>query len=102
MASPSPKKSLSVRLDNESKPSIHAKVLENSYKSVENFFFLSNILSFPGQPQSLQWLHIGRQKKRRSKDVSNKSYIFFNARHEYTNSVNNIQVIFSVERREIG
>jgi hypothetical protein len=48
MASPSPKKSLSVRLDNESKPSIHAKVGENSYKSVANFFFsIKHFIVFP-------------------------------------------------------
>ena len=68
----------------------------------QTFFFHQTFYRFPGQPQWLQRLHIGRQKKRRSKDVSNKSYLFFTARHEYTNSVNNIQVIFSVERREIG
>jgi hypothetical protein len=48
MASPSPKKSLSVRLDNESKPSIHAKVGENSYKSVANLFFsIKHFIVFP-------------------------------------------------------
>lgn len=48
-ASPSPKKSLSVRLDRDKRPSIHAKVSENTYKSVANFFFaMKNFIIFPG------------------------------------------------------
>jgi hypothetical protein len=47
-ASPSPKKSLSVRQDRENKLSIHAKVGDNTYKSVANFYFrMKNFVIFP-------------------------------------------------------
>ena len=39
MASPSPKKSLSVRSDSDGRRSIHIKCSQNLYKSVANFYF---------------------------------------------------------------
>lgn len=47
MASPSPKKSLSVRCDADGRLSIHMKYNQNLYKSVANFcFHIKNFVIF--------------------------------------------------------